>query len=135
MSTVNSSKFLNNLYGLMMEVNLHREDEDILRELRESPDSQINEHLLRLKQLKAKLKAEANRVKFKTALNQLRILKEKGLSELKSLIKPSERAEFVPLFNKFEELTDQDQIDILDDQDLLKLLKVLKDRIEGDDSN
>lgn len=130
MATVSARQVLSNLYGLMMEINLHRTDEDVLNELNERPDPQIEKHLLRVKQLATKLKAETNRARFQAAVDQLRTLKEKGIEELKKFIRPSEQAEFVPLFRKFEELTEKDEQAILEDQDLLRLMKILKDKLD-----
>ena len=130
MTTSSARKTLNNLYGLMMEINLHQEDEDVLKELQENPDSQIERHLVKVKQLNTKLKAEANKFKFQTALIQLRELKEKGIEELRKFIQPSEQAEFVPLFRKFEELTEKDEHAILEDIELLRLLKILSEKID-----
>lgn len=130
MTTSSARQTLSNLYGLMMEINLHQSDEDVLKELQENPDSQIEKHLLQVKQMTTKLKAEANKSRFQVALNQLKELKEKGIEELRKFIQPSEQAEFVPLFRKFEELTEKDEHAILEDQELLRLLKILKEKVD-----
>lgn len=130
MGTVNAQKVLSNLYGLMMEINLHQSDEDILAELQANPDPQIEKHLLKIKQLNTKLKAQANKVRFEKAIEQIKILKQKGLDEIKKLIQPHEQAQLIPLFRKFEELTQEDEAAILEDQELLHLMEILKDRID-----
>jgi len=114
----------------MMEINLHRTDEDVLKELQEHPDPQIEKHVLRIKQLTTKLKAEATKVRFQDAVNQLMILKQKGVDEIKKLFQPSEQKELIPLFRKFEELTEKDEKEILEDQELLRLMKILKDKLD-----
>ncbi len=130
MKTQDARKILSNLYGLMMEINYHREDEDVAQELQENPDTQIEMHLIRIKQITAKLKAEANQQRFAQAKEKLRQLKESGLEGLKQLITPEEKIQFAPLFRKFEELNKEDEESILEDQELLKMLEILKKRID-----
>lgn len=129
MGTRNTKQILSDLYGLMMEINFHREDEDVLTELLENPDSQIEGHLLRIKQIKAKARAEANRDRFAWAKEQLSLLKEKGIEEIQRLITPQERIQYAPLFSKFEEMTKEDEENILEDQELLKMLEFLNKKI------
>lgn len=130
MITLNDREVLSNLYGLMMEINLHQDDEDIFSELNANPDAQIDRHLVKIKQLNTKLRAEANKRMFQQAIEQIALLKQKGLEELKKLIHPQERAQLMPLFRKFEELTAEDEASILEDQELLHLMEILKDRID-----
>ena len=132
MGTRNTKQILSDLYALMMEINFHREDQDVLKELLENPDSQIEGHLLRIKQIKAKLRAEANRTRFAWANEQLALLKEKGIEEIQRLITPQERIHYAPLFSKFEEMTEEDKLNILEDQELLKILEILNKRINED---
>jgi hypothetical protein len=135
MGTQNTKQILSDLYGLMMEINFHQEDEEVLKELREHPDLQIESHLLRIKQISAKLKAEANRRHFYKAKEQLLLLKQKGIEEIQRFITPQERVEYAPLFRKFEELTKQDEESILEDQELLKFLEILNKHIDNDFQN
>ena len=115
-----------------MEINYHREDEEVLKDLEENPDIQIEEHLIRIKQISAKMKAQANRNRFIKAKEQLALLKQKGLEEIQRLIPPQERAKFAPLFRKFEDLTKEDEEAIREDQELLKLLEILNKQIDND---
>ena len=133
MITLSDREVLSNLYGLMMEINLNQDDEDIFSELNSNPDAQIDRHFIKIKQLNAKLRAAANKKKFHQAIEQITLLKQKGLEELKKLIQPQEQAQLLPLFRKFEELTADDEASILEDQELLRLMEILKDRI--DDTN
>lgn len=129
MGTVNAKQVLSNLYGLMMEINLHRTDEEVLAELQINPDPQIEKHLLKIKQLNAKLRAEANKVRFQKAIEQLKLLKQKGLDEIRKLMQPQEQAQLMPLFRKFEELTSEDETAILEDQELLHFMEFLNKRV------
>ncbi|MBS1753574.1 MAG: hypothetical protein KF741_13215 [Ferruginibacter sp.] len=129
---LNTKEILNNLYGLMMEINFHRSDEDILAQLQTNPDQQIDKHLLKIKQLSSKLRAEANKIRFQKAIEQITLLKQKGLDELKKFLKPQEQFQLVSLFSKFEELTSGDEAAILEDEELLNFMATLKDRLDED---
>jgi len=130
MGIINAKQVLSDIYGLMMEINLHRADEDVLEDLKENPDPLIENHLLKIKQLKAKLKAEANRVLFQKAIEQIKILKQQGIEEIKNIFNPEEQVQLMPLFRKFEELTKDDEAAILEDQELLYFMEILKNRID-----
>lgn len=130
MTTLNAKQVLSNLYGLMMEINYHRTDEEVLAELRENADSHLDGHLLKIKQITAKLKGQENKYRFQKAIDEIKKLKEKGFDELKKLIRPQEQAQLIPLFRKFEELTTEDEVSILEDQELLQLIEILKGRID-----
>lgn len=132
MGVVNTKQVLSNLYGLMMEINFHRTEEDVLADLRANPDEQINNHLLKIKRLTAKLKAQTNSMRFAKAIEQIRLLKQKGLDEIKKLIRPEEQVQLIPLFRKFEDLSKEDEASILEDQQLLHLIEILKDRLDED---
>ncbi|ANE53138.1 hypothetical protein [Flavisolibacter tropicus] len=126
-----ANQIIHNFYGLQMEINLLKPDEDVLAELNEKPDPTINKHLSKIKQLTAKAKAKANQVRFQNAIHELALLKQKGIEELKKLFLPQERVALVPLFRKFEELGDQDQQSITEDEELLQFLELLKNRIDA----
>jgi hypothetical protein len=129
MGTQNTKQILSDLYGLMMEINYHREDEEVLKELLENPDQQIEMHFNRIKQINAKIRAEANRIRFVKAKEQLAYLREKGIEAIQNIITPQERLQFAPLFSKFEEMTSEDEKDILEDQELLKMLEMLNEKM------
>jgi len=133
MKTANTKQVLSNLYGLMMEINFHRSHDEVLEELNNISDSNIDAHLVKIKRLSMKLKAVENQVRFKKVIDQFALLKSKGLDELKKLFGPEEEQQLVPLFRKFEELTKEDEQSIVEDQELLRLLDVLKDKL--DESN
>jgi hypothetical protein len=131
-----NKQILNNLYGLMLEINYQQEDQDVLAELEAKPDAVVNNHLLKIKQLTAKFKAEANRQRYADALNQLQLLKQKGIEEFKKLFSPNDQTKLVPMFNRFTELSKKDEQEILDDQEMLHFMEILKDRAnEIDESN
>src|SRR5690606_261583 len=120
MDSLDAKQVLSNLYGLMMEINYHQPEEEIIAELQEKPDSQVEKHLVIIKQKLAKLKAHQNNFRFSQAIEQIRMLREKEFEELKNFISPQEQSQLVPLFRKFEELTEIDQVSILEDEELLQ---------------
>lgn len=133
MATVNPKELLNNLYGLMMEINMNQAEEDVLEELNAAPDPFVEKHLRKVKQLSARFKAETNKQRYEAAIKQLKLLKEKGLDELKRLIRPEHQVQLQPLFRKFEELTPEDEASIIEDQEMLSLMEILNKRIKEDE--
>jgi hypothetical protein len=127
----NVNKILHNFYGVQMEINLLKPDQEVLAEFNINPDSEISKHLSKIKLLTAKAKARANQLRFQNAMNELAFLKQKGIEELKKLFMPQERAALVPLFRKFEELNELDQQSIAEDQELLQFIEVLKNRVDA----
>jgi len=128
-----SAEILNNLYGLMMEINYHRTDADVLSVLKERPDAFVEDQLMRVKRMMAKAKAAAYRHNMELALNQLRQLKERGLQELRKILSVEEQVEYAQLFRKFEELSPEDEASILEDKQLLKLLDRIRKNSGNDD--
>jgi hypothetical protein len=128
MDLTESRNILNNLYGLLMEMNFHEPDEDVLQQFESKPDSQILKHLMLVKQHTAKIKADINKRRFQALLDQFNLLKQNGLDEFKKLIRPEEQSQLIPLFHKFEGMSKEDEQDILNDQELLLLIKILKER-------
>lgn len=132
MATLNAKQILSNLYGLMMEINYHRLDDEVLEELELKQDAQLDKHLIKIKQITARLRAQNNKDRFQKAIEQIAILREKGLDELKRILSPQDQTKLIPLFSKFEELTEADEKSILDDQELLHLIEILKNKIDDD---
>ncbi|WP_185246247.1 hypothetical protein [Chryseobacterium bernardetii] len=121
---------LSNLYGFFMESNFHRSDEDILSQLEEQPDSQIEDFLSQIKKKQVRLKALKNKLFFDYVNEKLTEIRQKGLEELRKIIPASEQIEFAPLFSKYQELSESDYRDIVEDQDFLKLMEYLQDKEE-----
>lgn len=130
----NTRRILSDLYGLLMEINYHRSAEDVISELQEVPNARVERHYQNVRKLTAKYKAVANRQQFESALQQIIALKNRGIEELRKLIKPSEREELIPLFRKFEAITEQDEASIFEDQELLHLIEILKERANDTDA-
>lgn len=134
MTSKNTKQILSNLHGLMMEINYHRSDEDVLQELNDKPDPQLDKHLIKIKQLKAKLNAIANESRFQKAIEYLKVLKSKGLDEIRSSLTVEDQNTLIPLFRKFDSLSEEDEKEILEDSELLHYLEVLKDKLDSDEN-
>lgn len=134
MTSRNTKQILSNLYGLMMEINYHRAEEEVLKELQEKPDPQLDKYLIKIKQLNTKLNGIANKNRFQKALEYIKEIKQKGLEELKDSLTFEDQQKLIPLFRKFEALNDEDEKEILEDSELLHYLEVLKDKLEDDDN-
>ena len=130
MSDLSAKQILSNLYGLMMEMNYHRPEEEVAVELQLNPNRQHEKHLLRIRQITAKLKSQQNQSKFEQAIHFLKELKEKGEEELRKLIGSQNEAQLIPLFRKFEEITKEDQAAILEDQEFLHFIEVMKNKLD-----
>lgn len=121
---------LSNLYGFFMETNFHQSNEEILSQLETRPDNQIEDFLSQIKKKQVKLKALNNRLFFDYVNEKLGEIKQKGLEELRKIIPSNEQIEFAPLFSKYQELSESDYQDIVEDQDFLKLMEYLQDKEE-----
>ena len=121
---------LSNLYGFFMESNFHQSDEDLLSQLQEQPDSQIEDFLSQIKKKQVRQKALKNKLFFDYVNEKLTEIRLKGIEELRKIILSNEQIEFAPLFSKYQELSESDYRDIVEDQDFLKLMEYLQDKEE-----
>lgn len=134
MEATNAKQILNNMYGLMMEINFHRSDEDVLAET-DPNDPFIQKHLQKIRQLSAKYAAIANQGKFEKLKTEVQRLKQLGLEEIKRVLTSQEQIQLQPMFRKFEELTEADGQSILEDQELLQMIEFLKNKTEENDND
>lgn len=126
----NAKQILSNLYSLLMEMNFHMEGPELMADLSDKERERVSKHYKQVKRLTAKYKAEANRQIFYKAMEQIQALRERGIEELKKLVRPDEQQALVPLFRKFEELTENDKTSVLEDTELLALVELLKQRVD-----
>lgn len=129
----NTKQILSNLYSLLMEMNFHGDGAELLADLSDAEKARIDKHYKQLRLLTTKYKAESTKQYFNKAIEQIQALKSKGIEELKKLLKPDEQNELIPLFRKFEDITENDKVSILEDTELLSLIELLKER--SDESN
>ncbi|WP_166967340.1 hypothetical protein [Yeosuana marina] len=132
METNNELKALKNFYGLLMEMNYHKEPADFVEELQEE-NPFVSLHLKNVMLHRTKAKAILKKKKYLALKEQFFALKELGLDKLQELFAPKERTEMVKLFRKFDELTEKDIDAINDDQDFLIFISSLKDKLEDKD--
>jgi hypothetical protein len=120
---------LNNLSGLLMEVNYHGEvNDDLLSELENDPI--ITAQLMDIKKIRTKYRAKSFKSTLELIMEEFQRLKEIGSKKLENLLTPQERVEIAPLFRKFEELSSEDHEQILEDQELLKFMEIMKDKLD-----
>ncbi|UOB17507.1 hypothetical protein [Abyssalbus ytuae] len=133
METNKALKALDNLYGLLLEMNYHKEPIDFLSEIEED-DVFVSKHLRNVMLRRSKTKALLVQNKYKKLREEFLRLKEYGFEKLQELLTPKEKIELQPLFNKFKELEKKDEIDINEDQDFLIFISKIKDKIDDDES-
>ncbi|WP_270087085.1 hypothetical protein [Sphingobacterium sp. SYP-B4668] len=133
MNSKNAKQILSDLYGLMMEINYHRSDQEVLNELQESHDPTLDKYLIQIKQMKARLRALENESRFQKAIEYFKSLKGKGIDEIKKSLSLEDQTTLIPLFRKFENLTQEDEKDILEDSDLLYYIEILKEKLDSDE--
>jgi hypothetical protein len=126
-------EILNHFYGLLLEVNFSRPDEDVFPNQEYMQDAFIMHHLQQIRIRSARYQATMNKSKYLLVLEEIKRLHEKGFDALKELLNPEEAMQLQPLFRRFEELTEKDEASIAEDQELLQLISKLKEKL--DDKN
>lgn len=133
METNSALKVLNNLYGLLLEMNYLKEPLEFVDEIKED-DEYVSKHIKNIMLRRSKTKAVMMQSKYAKLREEFLRLKEYGFEKLQDLLTPKERIELQPLFSKFKELEKKDEIDINDDQDFLIFMSKLSDKIGDNDS-
>jgi isopropylmalate/homocitrate/citramalate synthase len=121
-----NAEILHHFYCLLAEVNFHQEDEDLDHGSSLSGDAFIQKHLRQIKLLSAHYKSQQNKSRYQEVIRELKRLKDLGADELKKLLTPDQQYQFQPMFSKFEDLSKKDEASILEDKELLQLLRILK---------
>lgn len=125
-----NAQILDHFYGLLLEMNFHRPDEDVFEGKNYQDDPFILKHLRQIKLKSAKYKALHNKSGYLAILDEIKRLKAIGADELKKLLNPEQQQQLLPLFRKFEELTGKDEASIADDEELLQLIRALKNKLD-----
>lgn len=126
-----NSEILNHFYSLLIEMNFYRSEEDVFLEKRYQDDPFIMKHLQHIRLRTAKYKAILNKNQYSNILTEIKRLADIGFDEIKKLLNPQEQARMQLLFRKFEGMTEKDKSSIEEDQELLQLLAVLKDKLDN----
>ncbi|MBN8853699.1 MAG: hypothetical protein BGO55_11755 [Sphingobacteriales bacterium 50-39] len=129
-----NAEILNHFYRLLAEVNFHQDEKDMQQAADPAGDAFIQKHLRQIKLLTAQYKARETRSRYKEVIAQFRRLKELGADQLKKLLTPEQARQFQPLFSRFEDLSKKDEASILEDQELLQLFSLLKDKQDTSDN-
>lgn len=126
---------LNHLYSLLMEINFHQDNDDVFTDVSYTDDAFIQKHLKEVKLRTAKYKALRFKNSYTTILAEIKRLKEVGFDEVRKLLNPQESTQLQLLFNKFEELSKKDEESIAEDQELLQLIAILKNKLNDAEKN
>jgi hypothetical protein len=118
----------------MMELNIQRDEIEALAELTAHPDPQIARHIINIRKLTAKANAHAHRLAFYRSVDKLRELKAKGVDELRKIFNQQEQDQLIKLFRKFDDITSEDEADLMEDEELLSCMNLLKKRIDDKQS-
>ena len=128
-------EILNHLYSLLLDMNFHEPDSDIWEGDNYKEDQFVTNHLRQIKLRTAKLRALRQRSAYGNLISEVMRLKEFGVDKLKQLLSQKEAQQLQPLFNRFEQLTEKDKKSLEDDQELLQLFGILKDKLKNSSSN
>jgi len=125
-----NAEIINHFFGLLIEMNFHRAEEDIFIDKEYNKDPLIQKHLRQIKLRSAKYKALTNQSRYNKIIAEISRLKEIGFDEIKKIINPQEALQLQLLFRKFEELSKKDEASIAEDQELLQLITALKEKVD-----
>jgi hypothetical protein len=124
-----NAEILNHFYCLLLEMNFYRPEEDpeFIQESLDDPF--VRKHLQKIRLLSARARALRNKNMFGAILAEVERLKAIGMDQIRKLIAPEQAVVIQQLFSRYEELTEEDQKSIAEDQELLQLMKVLKEKL------
>jgi isopropylmalate/homocitrate/citramalate synthase len=129
-----NAEILNHFYRLLAEINFRQDEEDMRNLADPTSDAFIEKHLRQIKLLRAQYKAKQTKSRYHEVVAQFMRLKEMGQEQLKKLLTPEQARQFQPLFSRFEDLSKKDEASILEDQELLQLFSILKDKQDMSDN-
>ncbi len=135
MSNSGAKQTICNLYGLLMEANINKPDNEILTELNLVKDDFVEYQLTKFKQSRAKYNAIFQKSKYSEIIEEFNRLRSIGIEKLKELFTQKEELQLEACFRKFEELTTADEKSIIEDQELILFIKKLKERIDNNDNS
>lgn len=125
-----NAEILNHFYGLLIEMNFVRPEEDVYPEKNYVNDPFIQKHMRQIKLQTAKYRALRSKNNYTAIVAEIKRLKEIGFDEIKKILTPKESLRLQPLFSKFEELSKKDEDSIAEDEEMLQLINALKDKLD-----
>lgn len=131
---MDNASIINRLNELFEEAILYRPDNEVLEEIKQSPDSSFEKHLKYIRKLNTQAKAKLKKGFFSSVKNELdRLIKEAGENEfLNSLLAKPEYQNILALHSKYEEMTKNDEESMLIEKKMLELVKELKKELESE---
>lgn len=127
--------FVNSLYGLMLEANLSRSDEEVLHGIDVKADPYLNQALTFIRQLNTKAKAQVNRSRFSNAQQMVEELISKAGNNLDAffngLVSEPENKEILAFFRNFQSLSDADKQAMLRDTKILEIISKAKKGLDS----
>lgn len=127
-----NAEILHHFYSLLLELNFHQ-DESGPPSAEYLTDPFIQKHLRQVKLKIAKAKAERKKSVYQLIVLEIDRLRNIGSEELKKLLTPQQVLQFQPLFSKFDSLSERDKYSIAEDEELLQLITVLKEKLDNHD--
>lgn len=121
-----NAEILNHLYGVLMELNAGRSDDDVLSGIDLDTDEFLQRQLRHVKLLTSRARAISQKARFHKLLEKLQSIKSMGEEGLSKFLSPQQTNEFIPLFRKFKELSKEDEESIIEDAQFLQLLDLLE---------
>jgi len=134
MNNPSAKQIIDNLYCLLIDANINRNDDDVLNELNSVNDCFVDYQVKRFKKTMTKYHAIAQKNKFSEIKEELNRLRKLGTEKLLEYFTPQEKQQFQSCFRKFKELTETDEKSIMEDQELLLFIKKLKERTDNNDN-
>ena len=121
--------FVNRIYGLIIEANMHRPDEEVMSEVN-ATDLYFANGLALVRQLNTKAKAQLNKNRYTHAQELLNELLQKAGSNLESFFRglssEPENEKILAFFRNYQSLSETDKKAMLMDNKVLELMSKAK---------
>lgn len=127
-----NAEILHHFYSLLLELNFHQ-DESELPSAEDLADPFIQKHLRQVKLKIAKARVVAKKNIYQLIIQEIDRLRKIGTEELKKLLTPQQVLQLQPLFSKFDSLSERDKESIAEDEELLQLITILKEKLDNHD--
>ncbi len=130
--------FVNRIYGLMIEANIHRQEEEVLLEV-DSSEMYYSNGLALVKQLNTKAKAQLNKNRFNQVQDLLDELLQKAGNNIESIFQVlssgPENEKILAFFRNYQSLSETDKKAMLIDNKVLELMSKAKKNLDSPKSN
>jgi len=131
--------FVNHIYGLIIEANMYRADEEVIPEINSTTDVYFSDGLAMVRQLNTKAKAFLNKNRFSQAQELLNEFLNKTGDNLemlfKGLVSEHENEKILALFKNYQSLSEDDKKAMLLDNKILEIISKAKKDLDTKKSN